>query len=260
MALHVVGQDCRGYHLLDSLVVFTDTCDELRAAPSDAMTLTVDGPFANGVPTDDRNLVWRAAEQAGVMLDMSLTKNLPHGAGIGGGSSDAAALLRVVNRPDLALSLGADVPVCLTPTPQRMRGIGEHLSPVPGFPALNLVMVNPGVHVGTVDVFRALEHKTNAGLSDMPRSGKADWLGWLGDQRNDLEPPALQLAPMIKDVLGALQDARLARMSGSGSTCFGIYDSPDAATAAQTRIASEHPDWWVVACQTIGSETGALPA
>ena len=257
LALHVVGQDRDGYHLLDSLVVFTDTCDVLSIAPSDTMALRVDGPFAAGVPTDNRNLVWRAAERAGAVLDISLTKNLPNGAGIGGGSSDAAAMLRMVERSDLALGLGADVPVCLFSAPQRMQGIGERLTPVPACPSFSLVLVNPGVHVGTIDVFTALVEKANPGLTDMPDRAEGDWLAWLAAQRNDLEPPAMQLAPVIGDILETLSDAQLARMSGSGATCFGIYDSDAAAKAAAERIAQEHPEWWVVACRSVCADAQA---
>jgi len=260
LALHIVGQDPNDYHLLDSLVVFTDTCDVLSIAPSDTMALRVDGPFAAGVPIDHRNLVWRAAELAGVALDITLTKNLPHGAGVGGGSSDAAAILRAVDRPDLALDLGADVPVCLSAAPQRMQGIGERIAPVPACPSLSLVLVNPGVHLGTVEVFKALTNKTNPGLSDIPGQADADWLEWLAGQRNDLEAPAMQLAPVIGDVLDTLADAQLARMSGSGATCFGIYEDKASAQVAAERILREHPDWWVVACQPIGADDQAAEA
>ncbi|MCI5110108.1 MAG: 4-(cytidine 5'-diphospho)-2-C-methyl-D-erythritol kinase [Marivita sp.] len=252
LALHVTGQQANGYHLLDSLVVFADVGDVLSVLPAERMSLTVDGPFSSGVPEDARNLVWKALDRAGVTAEVSLTKNLPHGAGIGGGSSDAAAILRAIGRPDLAPGLGADVPVCLGQGPQRMQGIGDVLTDIPTCPRFWLVLVNPGAHVPTVDVFGALIRKDNPPMDSLPTKG--DWLAWLAAQRNDLQDPAIAYAPVISEALAALEDAQLARMSGSGSTCFGIYPDKDAASAAQTRISASRPDWWVVATQTFGAE------
>lgn len=252
LALHVTGQLANGYHCLDSLVVFADVGDVLTVASADRTALSVTGPFAAGVPEDARNLVWKALDRAGETAHVTLIKNLPHGAGIGGGSSDAAAILRVVGRPDLALGLGADVPVCLHTRPQRMQGIGDVLSDVPDCPRFWLVLVNPGAHVPTVAVFGALSRKDNPPMDPMPAHG--DWLDWLATQRNDLQAPALAYAPVIADALATLGDAALARMSGSGSTCFGIYPDAEAARAAQARIARDHPDWWVIATQTLGAD------
>ncbi|MFA8386739.1 MAG: 4-(cytidine 5'-diphospho)-2-C-methyl-D-erythritol kinase [Pelagibaca sp.] len=251
LALHVTGQQANGYHLLDSLVVFADVGDVLSITPADSMSLTVDGTFATGVPKDARNLVWKALEQAGSTARITLTKNLPHGAGIGGGSSDAAAALRAVTRPDLALGLGADVPVCLNSRPQRMQGVGDVLSDVPDCPAFWLVLVNPKAHVPTVDVFKALATKDNPAMQPFPSDG--NWLAWLAAQRNDLQSPAVHFAPVIAEALSALEDALLTRMSGSGSTCFGIYPDHDAAHAAVARIANANADWWVVATRTGGA-------
>ena len=251
LALHVTGQQANGYHVLDSLVVFADVGDVLSVLPTAQTSLTVGGPFAEGVPEDAGNLVWKALDRAGVTAKVSLTKNLPHGAGIGGGSSDAAAILRVIKRPDLALDLGADVPVCLGSAPQRMQGIGDILTAVPDFPAFWLVLVNPGAHVPTVDVFNALSSKHNSEMDAMPEDG--DWLGWLAAQRNDLQEPACTYAPVVAEALMALGDASLTRMSGSGSTCFGVYPDQSSARAAQARISAAYPDWWVVATQTYGA-------
>jgi 4-diphosphocytidyl-2-C-methyl-D-erythritol kinase len=251
LALHVTGQQSNGYHLLDSLVVFADVGDHLTVQPAAQTSLAVDGPFAAGVPEDARNLVWKALDRAAVTARITLTKNLPHGAGIGGGSSDAAAILRAVERPDLALGLGADVPVCLSRTPQRMQGIGDVLNDVPDCPRFWLVLVNPGAHVPTVEVFGALTRKDNPPMDHVPRDG--DWLTWLAAQRNDLQDPAIAYASVISTALAALEDAQLARMSGSGSTCFGIYPDQNAASAAQSRISASHPDCWVVATQTFGA-------
>lgn len=258
LTLHVTGQRADGYHLLDSLVVFADVGDRLVYEPGPEMSLTVGGPFAEGVPVDRRNLVWRAAEACGWTGHIRLEKNLPHGAGIGGGSADAAAVLRDLGGSrDAALALGADVPVCLSQAPQRMQGIGEVLSDVPGVPALDLVLVNPGGHVPTPQVFQALVRKDNPGMGDIPVfSGRADFLTWLSRQRNDLEAPALACAPGISMAMAALAGADLVLMSGSGATCFGVFADRDKAARAAGRIATERPEWWVRACRSFASVLG----
>lgn len=253
LALHVTGQRGDGYHELDSFVVFADVMDNLTLAPSDAMRMKVNGAFADGVPSDVSNIAWKAAKLCGQNFDITLTKNIPHGAGLGGGSSDAAAVLRSLDRADLAVQLGADVPVCLWAGPQRMRGIGDVLDRVWPVPQFVLVLVNPGVHVATPDVFAELADKTNPPMTELPEGMDGDWIGWLADQRNDLQPAAIRVAPVIADALAALEDAQIARMSGSGSTCFGIYPDLASGEAAAARIAEDHPDWWVTASQTVGA-------
>jgi len=185
-----------------------------------------------------------------------LEKNLPNGAGIGGGSSDAAAVLRDLGGPlAQAASLGADVPVCLSPAPQRMRGIGDVLDPIVGLPALPMVLVNPGSHVPTPKVFQALTAKENALMSDLPAEEDVQtWLALMAVPRNDLQAAALTCAPQIAKALAALDGADLVRMSGSGSTCFGLYKDPASAQAAAEEIAREHPDWWVQSCEAFGSK------
>jgi len=261
LTLHVTGQREDGYHLLDSLVVFAAVGDKIYLEPSGEMSMEITGPFAKGVPSDARNLLWRAAELAGVTGHIRLEKNLPHGAGLGGGSADAAALLRslfgnvVTDGIGLegALSLGADVPVCISAAPQRMRGIGEILATVWPVPQCAIVLVNPAVGVPTGPVFQGLASKDNSpmgacdGFDDV-----ATLVAWLATQRNDLQAPACAVAPVITDVLDALEDALLARMSGSGSTCFGIYPDQLAADRAARRIGQAHPDWWVVSTTTVG--------
>ncbi|WP_299550026.1 4-(cytidine 5'-diphospho)-2-C-methyl-D-erythritol kinase [uncultured Tateyamaria sp.] len=257
LTLHVTGQRTDGYHLLDSLVVFADVGDRLEIAPAPRMGLDVSGPFSVGVPTDERNLVWRAAVLAGVAGQISLEKNLPHGAGIGGGSSDAAAILRVLGAEAHASALGADVPVCLLDIPQRMRGIGEDVTPVGGVPALDLVLVNPGIHVPTPEAFKRLRTKDNAPMEDrLNWLDHAAFLAWLGEQRNDLQTPAASGNPAILAALKALKGAKLARMSGSGSTCFGVYADAQAASDAAAGIAKKQPRWWVRAVKTVSSQTG----
>ncbi|MFB9148502.1 4-(cytidine 5'-diphospho)-2-C-methyl-D-erythritol kinase [Roseovarius ramblicola] len=257
LALHVTGRRADGYHLLDSLVAFADAGDRVTARAAGQTRLHVTGPMAARVPVDARNSVLRAAALIGVSADITLDKHLPAAAGIGGGSSDAAATLRALARlgdrplPE-ALSLGADVPVCLLAGAARMCGIGEDVARVEGLPALDAVLVNPGVPVATPEVFARLECRGNAAMPEvLPRwRDGADCARWLAAQRNDLEAPAQALCPAIGAVLERLRagaGCTLARMSGSGATCFGLC--PDAATARAeaARIAVERPDWWVVA-------------
>lgn len=273
LALHVTGRRADGYHLLDSLVVFPAVGDRLAAAPASALTLQVDGPFAAGVPTDGGNLVLRAAAALAAARGVTagaalrLTKVLPHAAGIGGGSSDAAAAIGILAElwgveplapgdPAVA-ALGADVPVCMTaPLPRRMSGIGEVLAPVAGLPPCALVLVNPGVAVPTRDVFAAMTDKDNAPMTPLPPPGTgfAGFADWLAAQRNDMAPAAVTLAPgigMALDRLKATPGVHLARMSGSGATCFGLCRDLPGAQAAARAIAAAHPGWWVVAA-TVG--------
>lgn len=256
LALHVTGQRADGYHLLDSLVVFADLGDRLTFDADDGpLRLDVTGPMAAGVPTDDGNLVMRAARAAGVTTGhITLDKHLPAAAGIGGGSSDAAAILRRLGHAptDDGLSLGADVPVCLRARATRMTGIGEALEDVPGLPPLPAVLVNPRVAVPTGPVFQGLASKINPPMDALPdRPDLSALIGWAAAQRNDLEPPALSLQPVIGDVLDALRSAgaMLARMSGSGATCFGLFADGRQADIAADTIAAAHPGWWVRACR-----------
>lgn len=259
LALHVTGLRDDGYHLLDSLVVFAATGDRLRLSPG-PMTLNIDGPFAAGLSAQD-NLCLDAARLAGAQADITLTKNLPVASGIGGGSADAAAVLRGLARmgtplPPAPERLGADVPVCLIGRPARMRGVGEVLDPLPDLPDLHLVLVNPRLPVATPQVFQALARKDNPPLPDLPASfDLAGLVGYLAACRNDLQEPAIALCPEIAKVLRALGDegALLARMSGSGATCFGLFDSARAAGLAAYRIGASYEDWWITA-------TGLAPA
>lgn len=260
LTLHVTGQDDRGYHLLDSLVVFADVGDHLLLAPEPGVTIT--GPMAKGVPTDDSNLVMQVARAFGASVGVSLDKHLPAAAGIGGGSSDAAAMARLLAgagyampSPDVLLSLGADIPVCMAaPRPTRMRGIGEKLYPVEGVPECWLVLINPGVPVPTGRVFAGLESKANPpmGHGYVHWPDAAHFADWLAVQRNDLEAPAIALQPVIGDVIATLAKTKgchLARMSGSGATCFGLY--ADQATAAAAAAEIQSPGWWVQAARVM---------
>jgi 4-diphosphocytidyl-2-C-methyl-D-erythritol kinase len=268
LTLHVTGQRDDGYHLLDSLVVFADVADVISVSPADEFTLSVSGPFAEGVPTDDRNLILRAAHllaearhaRPGAVLH--LEKNLPHAAGIGSGSSDAAATLRLLAdlwqvaplTPDdpAVARLGADVPVCLAgPRPQRMTGIGDQLVPLPGLPPCALVLVRPPVAVPTGAVFQGLATKHGTPMADLPESlDFTHFAAWLTRQRNDLQTPAQNIAPVIGKVIDTLQSydgVAVAAMSGSGATCFGLVEDLDMAEDVAARIAEAHPDWWVAA-------------
>ena len=262
LTLHVTGRREDGYHLLDSLVVFADVGDLVTVREADEPGFTVTGPQAGHVPVDASNLVLRAAALfSDARAEIRLDKHLPAASGIGGGSADAAATLRALCRlrgsplptAEQVLALGADVPACLTGRAVRLRGIGERLDPVPVLPPLPAVLVNPGVAVSTPAVFARLAQRENPSMPDLPVSfNDAGALAlWLAAQRNDLEPPACALAPVIGDVLARLRavpDCLLARMSGSGATCFGLFPDADAAERAAAALVAVRPEWWVVPC------------
>ena len=261
--LHVVGRRDDGYHLLDSLVAFADVGDTLHAAPADTLSLAVTGPFAMALQAEPDNLVLRAAralaETAGVppRARLTLEKHLPVASGIGGGSADAAAALRLLQRlwrcappvatlHHLALRLGADVPVCLRGQPARMGGIGERLDPAPALPPCGLLLVNPGVSLSTPEVFRARTGPFASAAALPPGwTDAAAMAATLRGLANDLETPARRLRPVIDDVLAAIAaqpDCLLARMSGSGATCFGLFPDPAAASRAADGLAGF--GWW----------------
>ena len=280
LTLAVLGRRADGYHLLDSLVVFAGAGDRLTFAPGGALSLDVRGVTAIKTGPLDDNLVLKAArglaaQVPGLKLGcFKLDKRLPVAAGLGGGSSDAAAALRLLARVNrlalddprlrkVARSVGADVPVCVDPRPRRMRGIGEVLSRPLAIPKLAAVLVNPGVAVPTRDVFAILGFKPGEAPA---RSGRAralprdreGFVEYLAGEGNDLEPAAIKLQPVIARVLSALRKrpgCDLARMSGSGATCFGLFASSRAAADAARDLSAAHPRWWVKAT-TLG---GALP-
>jgi 4-diphosphocytidyl-2-C-methyl-D-erythritol kinase len=258
LTLHVTGQRADGYHLLDSLVVFAGVGDSVTVAAAPALSLAITGPMGAMLPVTDDNLVLRAARAMGATAQITLHKVLPVSSGIGGGSADAAACLRALARltgqalpgPDQVLALGADVPVCLAGTPARMTGIGVALGPVPPLPAAWLVLANPGVAVSTPAIFRALARRDNAPMpASLPRlKTTADLAAFVAMQRNDLESPAIALQPVIaqvKTALTAQPGCMLARMSGSGATCFGLFADPLSANAAARALQAAQPGWWV---------------
>ena len=272
-----MGRREDGYHLLDSLVAFTEYGDTVAAAPDDGLHLDCDGPFADRLDGPvEQNLVHRAAtllaEAAGIRADarITLTKRLPVASGIGGGSSDAAAALSAlcalwrldIPAADLAdadlaalgLRLGADVPVCLARRTSRLQGIGERVMPGGVLPAAPVVLVNPGIGLATPSVFKARTGPFSAspaqdGIFGQAPSDAAALAHALAPYPNDLTGAAVGLLPVIGEILERLQVAGclLARMSGSGATCFALYPDDRSAEAAAAAIGGEHPDWWVVA-------------
>lgn len=269
LTLAVTGRRPDGYHLLESIVVFAGVADRLTFKPGVPLSLTVRGKGADAAGPIENNLVIRAAraleaEVPGLKLGrFTLTKHLPVAAGVGGGSSDAAAALRLLARANriklgdkrlykAGRKVGADVPVCIDPRPRTMKGIGEKLSKPLKMPSFPAVMINPGVALPTKDVFAALHRapwKRQRALREgsIPRE-RAAFAAFIENRANDLEPPAVSLQPVISKVLAELQKSdgcRLARMSGSGATCFGLFASTRAAKAAARKISAAHKRWWV---------------
>ena len=269
--LHVTGKRADGYHVLDSLIAFADFGDRITAAPAHSLGLEIDGPFAGALqeatPNPDANLVLRAAralaDYAGrpAAAHIQLTKNLPIAAGIGGGSADAAAALRALAElwqlpwdeaamGALAAALGADVPVCLAGYAAFVGGIGEIITPAPPLPDCGLVLLNPGVTLPTAEVFAARSGDFGAAARFTETPADAAGLArLLAPRRNDLSAAAIAIQLVIADALAALQGAgaHLARLSGSGATCFGLFDDLDAAIAAAESLGRAAPEWWLAA-------------
>ena len=272
--LHITARRDDGYHLLDSLVVFADVADRVTAAPAGELSLSIDGPFAQGLGAGPDNLVLRAArglaELAGTSKGarLRLTKNLPVASGIGGGSADAAATIKALTQlwnfePDadalraLALGLGADVPVCLAGQPSFMGGIGENLHPAPDLPTVWLVLANPRVAISTLAVFQTRRGEfSQPARFDEPPADATRLAALLAHRNNDLADAACGLAPAVigtLDTLTAQPGCLLARMSGSGATCFGLFGEPKLAHSARSGIKNAHPDWWVAQAPMLNS-------
>jgi 4-diphosphocytidyl-2-C-methyl-D-erythritol kinase len=270
LTLRVLGRRDDGYHDLESLVVFAAEADELSLSPGEPLALAVDGPTAEAAGDIDDNLVLKAtralAERvAGLRTGrFSLVKRLPVAAGVGGGSSDAATALRLLARlnglalddprlMEAAARTGADIPVCVDPCARLMRGVGDVLTVPVRVSPLAAVMINPGVPVPTRDVFGKVglqrgERRGEACADPGDLAGLDAVLGFMATAGNDLEPAALTLQPVIGEVLARLRaepGCRIARMSGSGATCFGLFADPRRATAAAAAIATVQPHWWV---------------
>ncbi len=274
--LHVLGKRSDGYHLLDSLVVFAGLQDFITATPAKDLSLAIDGPFSTGLPEANDNLVLETARQltetwnVGKGAAIRLTKQLPVAAGMGGGSADAAAALKILSRlwnlnpandalMGLAARLGADVPVCLNGQAAFISGIGEEITAAPPLPPAWLVLVNPGVALSTTQVFSRCngDFSRQARFTDAVATAE-ELAAVLQIRGNDLTEAATALEPVIDDVLAALkasQGVLLARMTGSGSTCFGLFADPDAAMQAATALMQNHPGWWVKAASMVSDTT-----
>jgi len=276
LALHVVGQRADGYHLLETLITFADAGDRLSFAADDADRFSISGPFSAVLANNDGltdNLVLRARDllrqaviatgQQAPAVAIHLEKNLPIASGIGGGSADAAAALRGLLRfwrcsipnetlDTIALSLGADVPMCFAGMPLMARGIGEELTLLPQLPAFAMVLANPLTGVSTPEIFRRLQTKNNPPVPNVLPQNKDDWQTFIHNLRNDLEAPAISALPVIRDVSDLLKQhgATLVRMSGSGATCFGIFPSFEVAQQVEASLAAQRPDWYFKATMT----------
>lgn len=257
LALHIRARRPDGYHELETLFAFVEHGDVLTVAPADKDRFEIVGPFAAALSGERDNLVTRAAARfreslGGGAHAITLDKRLPIASGIGGGSADAAATLRALARlHDVALDdpalfaiadgLGSDVPACLLGQTALGRGRGERLDPIAGLPGTPVLLVNPGVAVSTAAVFRAWDEEDRGPI------GQGDLLEVARAGRNDLEAPARTLAPVIDEVLAALAvqgGVLLARMSGSGATCFALFESDEACGRAAAEIS--RPDWWTL--------------
>lgn len=264
-----------GYHAVDSVVVFADWGDELTVEPGDGLSLSISGPHGNDIPDDETNLVIRAARTLAVAAGceavgrLILTKNIPAGAGLGGGSADAAAALRALNRlwaldwpldmlAGIGAEIGSDVPACLWSRPLRMTGRGERIRLIEDWPKLSALLVNPGVPVATGQVFQAFDDGPEGTGKGFRLTGGLDRASVLNDLKvatNDLTAPACAVAPVIAEVLAELEadgSAELVRMSGSGSTCFAVYSGVVSRDAAAVRLRTDHPGWLVQAVEFPG--------
>jgi 4-diphosphocytidyl-2-C-methyl-D-erythritol kinase len=261
LTLRVVGRRADGYHDLESLVVFADLADELTLEPAGTTSLDVTGPFSGQCGPRDDNLVLKAAGALGLPAGrFMLDKRNPVAAGLGGGSADAAAALRLIALANgiaiddkriaaAAMTCGADVPVCLKSEPCIMRGVGDDLSAPVALPRLPALLVNPGVPLVTRDVFGAFRPAASAAepVADISSSAEG-LLAWLASRGNDLTAASTALAPEIGRVLGelAVQDGcRLSRMSGSGATCFGLFETASNVRDAANRLSANHRNWWI---------------
>jgi 4-diphosphocytidyl-2-C-methyl-D-erythritol kinase len=265
--LHVVGRRADGLHLLDSLIAFATVGDALTVAPAETLTLAIGGPFAamlRGAPAD--NLVWRAATALARRLAVApavaihLAKNLPVASGIGGGSSDAAACLRALADlwrcrdedalRDVAASLGSDVPACLAARPLWLGEVGDRIEQSDPLPECGVLLVNPGIPLPTASVYRGFDGALSAPARfAIPDNARA-LAALLAARRNDLTDAAIRLVPAVAEVLAhlaATDRCLLARMSGSGATCFALYATRDEADAASRHLSGAHPGWWVAA-------------
>jgi 4-diphosphocytidyl-2-C-methyl-D-erythritol kinase len=264
--LHITGKRDDGYHLLQSVMVFVDVGDALEFSPHDSLFLDVEGPFAADMPPPHNNLIYKAAQLLAAEYNVpmrariTLKKRLPVASGIAGGSSDAATALRGLARlwglPEekdrlrrLGEKLGADVPACIARRAVWTEGIGERVTPLLDMPAMHFILVNPMVATPTPEVFRRYREKFSPLLQfSGRRKSMQEWIADLKLYRNDLTRAAMGVTPEIRAVLEALRatpNCHFARLSGSGATCFGVFDHAQASAAAMNKLKQEHPDWWI---------------
>ncbi len=277
LALHVTGQKQDGFHTLESLVTFADQGDVIRLKSASADNFSISGQFSDALrleDSSDSNLVTRARDalRGGISgrfeappVHIHLEKNLPIASGIGGGSADAAATLRALMRhwkvdpgdidlEPLCLSLGADVPMCFASKPLLAEGVGEKISPVDTLPSFEAILVNPLIGVSTPEIFRALKSRTNSPLPALPvgEASQGTWMRYLQALRNDLETAAIEIVPEIGAATTLLKNAgaALVRMSGSGATCFGLFETVAEADAAFASLETLQPDWYLLRTKT----------
>ncbi len=263
--LHVTGRRADGYHELDSLVGFTSHGDLIQVRQHEKLYFQINGPFGSSLQANDDNLIVRAAKalaretghQGGAHI--TLKKNLPVSSGIGGGSADAAATLKALNLlwktglvdgdlATLGLKLGADIPVCILSKAARMSGVGESVSKVESLPPLGVLLINPGIPISTLKVFKMHRGSFSQRVELQPIEDTEVLYEFLAHQRNDLQDLAIQIVPGIKevlDILSAETGCRLVRLSGSGATCFGLFDNETLAKDAGRSISGNYPNWWV---------------
>ena len=266
LSLHLVGQKSNGYHLLDSIVSFANVGDNISIAPGRSGELKVAGPFAKDLPSSSHNLVLKAASLFGniKLSQITLEKNIPVTSGIGGGSADAAATVRLLSKfydkpePPIEklISLGSDVPVCMQKGIVRMMGVGEDIINLSPAPKVGILLVNPRKALSTAEVFNAVKEKNNSGLNlqGSIENGLNSWFDWINSMRNDLTASAIDLIPEIRFILDKLitcDGARVVRMSGSGATCFALFADFGLLQDAKVKIMKECPSFWCEAGQLI---------
>ena len=278
LCLHVAQRREDGYHDLESLVAFAVDGDEITLRHADELCLSNAGPFAPMLPSDNDNLVLKAARLLAEKVDrppsahITLKKNLPVASGLGGGSADAAAVLRglvslwrlEIDRElllEIAASLGADVPVCLDSVAAWIEGRGERVTGIPPLPEMPLLLVNPAVPVSTAQVFSALGRRSGQGLVNRaPKFSDAHALvAFLRSTANDLEAPAREIAPSIGEVLeeiATMPEILMSRMSGSGATCFGIFETHGGALSAMALLRKRRPQWWTIKTAIVPDRIG----
>ena len=266
MYLHITAKSSNGFHTIESLIAFADIGDELTVGPSSGLYLNTNGPFSQDLCSNESNLVIKAAKALAKFYAITpeaiitLTKNLPVSSGIGGGSTDAASVLYALSTlwklptnsnklHKIAKKLGADVPVCLIRSPSIVRGIGEKISPFYGLPEMWCVLANPGKPVSTQDVFAAYTEKFSEPRSIKQRfTTVREFINYLSNFNNDLTKAAIQISPVISTVLKEMSSKKnqlLTRLSGSGATCYALFEDKMSAASAANELKLKYPEWWV---------------